>query len=232
MNKIRFTHRYDNNYLYPPKPAYECIPDWYKNTLGYVTKKPSVEYATSTGTIKKCIPVFDALTAGYILFTPCDVWVRPGIDGVPEYQWSSSPNKIAIHPIEQADKYPSDTHNNTPFPKWINDWIITTPSGYSCMFISPMHNPNPWFDIAPGIVDTDTYRSCVHFPFTLKNTQGEYLIPAGTPMVQVIPFKRTSWKMVFGNKKDIEIMEKTDKKLFSQFFNRYKTMFWHRKEFK
>ena len=231
MKHIKFTNKLNID-LYPPKPASDCIPDWYKNTMSYVNGTKTVIDATGTSTIKKCMPVFDAMTSGYILFTPCDLWVSFDIEGSPFYQWSAGPTKIEIHSRGQASEYPTEKHGDIPFPKWINDWIIETPPGYSTLFIPPMHNPNDFFTVLPGIVDTDTYKSCVHFPFTLKKTDKNFLVPAGTPMVQVIPFKRDSWKMQFGDSKDIDNSFKIDRKIFSVFYNRYKNAFWHRKEYK
>ena len=46
------------------------------------------------------------------------------------------------------------------------------------------------FTIMDGIVDTDSYNALVNFPFFLNDWSYEGLIPAGTPMAQVIPFKR------------------------------------------
>ena len=57
------------------------------------------------------------------------------------------------------------------------------------------------------------------------------MIKKGDPMVQVIPFKRESWKMWSGfmfEKKHAE----TINLLRSKFINRYKTMFWNKKSFR
>jgi hypothetical protein len=230
MQKITFTYRHGLDWEYPPKPASEFIPEWYKKTPSYFGGKKDVKQASGTGSIKKCIPVFDAMTAGYILTTQCDVWVKK-IDGESYYQWAMGPDKVAFHPVHQAAFHPNK-NSEMSYPKWLNDWLIKTPKGYSAMFIPPMHNPNKYFAILPGIVDTDTYLDAVHFPFVLNDPDFEGLIPAGTPMVQVIPFKRTSWKSVFGGAKEIKEAEIVLRQLITQFFNRYKTMFWHRKEYK
>ena len=49
--------------------------------------------------------------------------------------------------------------NEYPYPKWINPWAIKTPAGYSVYFKPPAHNPNQWFEILEGVVDTDTYSA-------------------------------------------------------------------------
>jgi hypothetical protein len=220
---ITFTKSLNVSDEYCPKPATNFIPEWYKNleTRIPIEKKPS-----SLATVKKCIPVFDAITSGYIIVSPCDVYVSIE-DG--QLVYKSPLNIVEFHPMKQAHNHP--VVNGNPFPKWINPWAIKTPKGYSTLFIAPMHNPNPWFEIMPGIVDTDTYTASVNFPFVLKDVTKEVLIPAGTPIAQLIPIKRSSWIS--------EVIKEIPNKenpvinyLNSQFFDRYKKMFWNRKEYK
>lgn len=221
---ITNTREYD---FYPPKTAIKDIPEWYKDMAEYKEGKKDIVGATTNATIKKCMPVFDAMTAGYILYTQVDVWVNEA-NGFPYYSWANG-NTIEFHDPAQADKHP--VANGSPFPKWINPYGIKTPPGYSCLFLPPMHRDSI-FKIFPGIVDTDTYTNLVHFPFTLNDPKFQGLIPAGTPMVQVIPFKRDSFKMVNGGTDEIKDMQLIQTRLTSKFFNRYKSMFWHRKEYK
>jgi len=230
MNKkITFTNMFEVDF-YPPQPAQKQIPDWYKKTpeyFGQQGKKISPD-GIAPNTIKKCIPVFDAMTAGYILFTQVDVQVSQ-IDGLPYYNWSSQ-DAIAMHPVEQGASHPSS--NGAPFPKWVNSYAIQTPPGYSCLFVPPLHNPNEIFNVLPGLVDTDTYASPVNFPFVLNDVKWEGMIPAGTPMVQVIPIKRDSWKSETGSTKEIKQAKLIDAKLKTMFFNSYKKQFWSRKEYR
>ncbi len=99
------------------------------------------------------------------------------------------------------------------------------------MFVPPMHRES-LFTILPGIVDTDDYYSPVNFPFVVNDPEFEGMIPKGTPIAQVIPFKRESWTMQFGGEKEIKEESKNIKTLETKFFDRYKNMFWHRKEYK
>lgn len=227
-NKIIFTNVTNSSELYSPIPAQKNIPEWYKNTVSYTgnEKKPTGN-ATTTATIKRCMPVFDAITAGYIIVSPADVYVSQK-DGAPWYEWSSQ-NLVTFHPIEQAPNHPAQ--NSFSYPKWNNPWAIKTPIGYSCLFVQPFHRESK-FTILPGIVDTDTYTSPVNFPFVLNNPTWEGLIPAGTPIAQVIPFERKSWSMSIGGEQEINNSIKISNKLQSVFFDRYKNFFWHRKEYK
>ena len=44
--------------------------------------------------------------------------------------------------------------------------------------------------VLSGLVDTDSYRSPVNFPFTAIAPDGVHTLKEGTPLVQVIPFRR------------------------------------------
>lgn len=184
----------------------------------------------STETIKKCIPVFDAMTSGYIIQTVCDIAIEIK-DGEPNYIPSMRDPDLEIisgHSRKQAHLHPIANEFN--FPKFKNFWSIKTPKGYSCLFIPPMHNPNPYFTALPGIVDTDTFQGCVNFPFILNNPTKNLIIPAGTPIVQVIPFKRDEWQSSYEQDRDINNI--WFNKVISSFFGAYKNKYWTRKVFK
>jgi hypothetical protein len=214
---------------YAPKPASKYIPDWYKNLESYLngSKRPDGQGA-SLATAKRCMPIFDAISAGYIIVSPADVYVSQR-EGQPYFEWANF-GLISFHPKEQAPEHP---HRNgaESFPKWNNYWAIKTPKGYSTMFVAPFHRESV-FSILPGVVDTDNYTAPVNFPFTLNDPKFEGLIPAGTPIAQAIPFKRDSWEMELGSLQDYQEQVTVTNKLMSKFFDRYKTMFRVNKEYK
>jgi hypothetical protein len=245
-----------------PTPASSSVPDWYKGLESYVNgdKKPDGRGST-TGTIKRCMPVFDAITGGYILYTYTDVYVsqkkieygdreyfeKTGKTKLltdaqikrrkfpltqPFYEWPSY-DPIQFHPVSQAPTHPDRKvmPDNGSYPKWINPWSIKTEPGYSVLFTQPMHRESP-FTILDGIVDTDTYTAPVNFPFVLNDWAFEGLIPAGTPMAQVIPFRRESWKMEFGNQKDLTEQNQVARKIRTKFFDSYKNKFRQPKEYR
>jgi hypothetical protein len=245
-----------------PKPADKSIPEWYKDLESYTSgsKKPDGSGNTSA-TIKRCMPVFDAITGGYIIYTHTDVFVSQKeveyLDGdhknktgedrkltekqrikkglvktIPSYEWPSY-TPLGFHPVQQAPNHPrkGDLSDSMSYPKWINPWAIKTSPGYSVLFIQPMHRDSS-FTILEGIVDTDQYTAPVNFPFTLNDWGFEGLIPAGTPMAQVIPFKRESWQMSIGGKIEYESLSKTTSLLRTSFFDSYKSQFRQLKEYK
>ena len=197
--KITFTNTSGID-IEQPQPAFKVIPDWYKNMDSYIggERKPNGNGHTSA-TVKKCMPVFDAITAGYIIESPADVYVSLK-NGEQYFEWSSL-NLISFHPVEQAPNHPARKPH--AYPKWNNHWAIRTPKGYSTLFIQPLHRES-LFTILPGIVDTDTYTPPVNFPFVINDPTFEGIIPKGTPIAQVIPFKRDNWQMEIGLQKDFK----------------------------
>jgi hypothetical protein len=173
------------------------------------------------------MPLFDAITSGYIIVSPADVYVSLK-DGLQYFDWSAL-NLIEFHPIEQAMGHPEQKPH--AYPKWINHWSIRTPKGYSTLFVQPFHRESV-FTIFPGIVDTDKYYSPVNFPMVINDPKFEGLIPKGTPIAQVIPFKRESWNMCFGGEKEIKEILNLNANLSTKFFDKYKNMFRSPKEYK
>jgi hypothetical protein len=227
MNII-FTNTSGFKTLAEPQPASNFIPDWYKKMESYMggQKKPDGEGKT-TATIKRCMPVFDAMTAGYIITLPGDVYVSIK-DGEQYFEWSSF-ELVNFHPVSQAPDHPMK--NQHAYPKWMSNWSIRTPKGYSTLFVQPMHRESV-FTILPGIVDTDEYYAPVNFPFVINDPEFEGLIPKGTPIGQLIPFKRDNWTMQIGGEKEFKKQDENRQMLTYKFFDRYKNMFRQNKEYK
>ncbi len=211
-----------------PQPCSKFIPDWYKNMESYIggDKVPNGDGGTKA-TIKRCMPVFDAINLGYMIVLPADVYVSIK-DDQQYFEWSAL-DLVQFHPIIQAPTHPLKKPH--AYPKWINHWSIKTPKGYSTLFVHPMHQDLP-FTILPGVVDTDEYFATVNFPFVINDPEFQGIIPKGTPIAQVIPFKRDPWEMKIGNDSDIEDQNNITRKLQTKFFDRYKTMFRVNKEYK
>jgi hypothetical protein len=70
MTIIKFTDTMGVAEEYRPKPADRFVPDWYKNLESYLggAKTPDGNGSTSA-TAKRCMPIFDAISGGYILTT-------------------------------------------------------------------------------------------------------------------------------------------------------------------
>ena len=227
---IVFTNTSSFKDMEPPQLASKLIPEWYKNMPSYIggEKKVDITMGQTLATSKRCMPVFDAITAGYIIKSPADVQVSLK-DGLQYFEWANF-SLIDFHPIDQAPGHPAQKANHA-YPKWKNYWSVKTPKGYSTLFVQPMHRESI-FTILPGIVDTDNYYVPVNFPFVVNDPNFEGIIPKGTPIAQVIPFKRESWKMKFGGEKVFKEQENQLTHNLTLFFDKYKKMFRQPKEYK
>jgi len=218
-----------------PVPAQKEIPEWYRATPSYIGNQKYVTLAEqekhkTNATVKKCLPFFDSMTAGYIIKLHVDVIIR--WDGKEStYQWASE-NPIGFQGTSQAQNYPGQENRSYAYPKFNNPWSIRTPKGYSCLITTPMHRDLP-FETLDGIVDTDSFFAPILFPFYLKEEKWEGIIEAGTPIAQVIPFKRESWKFnISEDPKKINESFSTRTRIFASFVDGYRKAFWNRKEWK
>ena len=211
-----------------PTPSIKNLPGWYKNMPSFTEKNIEYKDGSVNETMKKCIPVLDSISSGYVIKTWTDVAFNK--DSV---TWSvtdtAGVKAVEGHDIRQIPGYPVSSNYRKEVFKWINPWKITTPKGYSTMFVTPIGHNLP-FKLIDGIVDTDVFPLTINFPFFINNNFSG-IVPHGTPMVQLIPFKRDSFKSKnseFDSEKYIK-----SKNFHNRIFkNRYKINWWNRKEFK
>jgi hypothetical protein len=226
-----------------PIPTKLNIPEWYKK----------LDHTLENKTIKGCMPFLDALTSGYLLKMPQDLSIRHNVENdkgekdsfqefslFPQSSWMSTKginlnHFVTSHGTRQLGDSPLVSKNkNLNFHKIANPWKIKTPKGYSCLFVPPLNNSDDRFSIIPGIVDTDSFEIEVNFPIVINGDKYPVLntiIKKGTPYVQIIPFKRDSWKMKIKSREQNEI-EKSNLNIFLTLLNGYKDRFWKKKSWK
>lgn len=241
MIKVIFTLEHGSEWvpeMYYPVPASKEIPEWYKNMKTTDHPQESSFIQKQTFTMKKCMPVFDSMTAGYLIKTFTDLNIGIADDGTPIFNWAFDVNKetrnnnefIAFHHPIQAKGYKS-LEIKQPIGKFRNPWGIKTPKGYSCLFISPTHRPSHGVRILEGVVDTDTYFNSVQFPFMFEQGYKGGTIPAGTPIAQVIPFKREEFQMSIGGDKERKDIDASHNIVASVFMNGYRNLLRSKKTY-
>jgi hypothetical protein len=233
MNKIIFTDIANpDGVLDKPKPATEYIPQWYKDAKAYLDpsgkKAPTVD-GTPYGTIKRCMPLWDMMTAGYIIETPYDIYVRQTPTG-PYWQWGSN-EAIAFQSMDQTQNHPNFRDINYAV-RIVHPWSIKTPKGWSILIMNPTHREPTPISILPGIVDTDDYSLPFNMFIKLVDPNFEGMIEAGTPFAQIIPFKRENWKSELGGEKEKKKFNSDIIKFGTVFFDRYRKFWWKRKEYR
>jgi hypothetical protein len=181
-----------------PVAARNAIPEWYRKQERYMENKITYNHDMEVShTIKRCMPVLDCMTSGYIIKLPSDLLVSGGEHK--SFSWAIQDwTLIESHSESQVSQYPRDDKwSPTPY-KFKNPFGIKTPEGYSCLFIDPMHSDKKPFMCMPAIVDTDDFNTPLNFPFFIEK-DFEGIISAGTPIIQVIPFKREDWTSSTGH---------------------------------
>jgi len=240
MKKISFYPFSEKTTFFSPEPvsASKSIPDWYKKQPGTVDEENFLKRGQSSSTIKRCMPIFDYITAGYIISLPCDI----SIDATnPEkIEWSVpqtlkpfGSDMISSHAREQYDHYPIDKNlYHKDLFRIMPFWSIKTPPGYSAIFTHPIHrDPVPFLAIG-ALVDTDDFISEGHLSFLIKK-DFVGVLKQGTPIMQVIPFKREEWEMEIINPEQsfLEIQEQR-LNLRSTFVNGYRNKMRKLKEWR
>lgn len=215
--------------LSTPAPAKNFTPEWLKAI-------PNLPHPYDDNP-KRCVPFMDALNHGYIQELTCDVKVRcTGKD--------QEGNDIVefIYPFELIEPLGSKRDkggkkNLLPkFPgyyrseqHWNSIWEPHTPKGFSTLYCHPLNRLDLPFTTLAGIIDTDVYPIPGPIPFLVKEGF-EGLIPAGTPIYQIIFVKRENWKSKKG-KFDSSFLSKTVFAVKRYFSGGYKRTFWTKKSF-
>jgi hypothetical protein len=236
--KIKFTARdpYIGEVALRPIPASQAVPDWWREMTPYRKdgdnpdgKKLIVENRASNATFKKCTPMLDALTSGYIIPLWSDVQVRQ-VNGEARITWRVGPDVFEQHgPTSRSIPAP-EGYTNQVF-KYLNPWIPRTPKGYSIMVTQPFgFHDNPFYAV-PAVIDSDASSIEIIPPMWIKEGF-EGIIEKGTPMIQITPFKRESWTSEFDVYKEGEFEAIQDRNFHSTIINHYIKNHWSKKTYK
>ena len=229
-------NEYGWNVCEKPFPAFQAIPDWWKNLPAYNSSREDNEEKTlivksgnSNAGPKKCVPMLDAITSGYIIPLWADVQVLQEKETI-NITWRVSEDVFQFHGghsnmIEKPVGYSSQVF------KFLNTWRIVTPPGYSILVTQPFGYRNTPFQAIPAIIDTDKSTTEILPPMWIKE-DFEGIIEKGTPLVQIIPFKRDNWESEFSymNKDQYRYLE--DRNFGSYIKNHYTRKVWQKKKYK
>ncbi len=173
-----------------PEKSIRSAPDWFKKL------DREMDMTDAQGlpglTVKACLPVTDVFSLGFMLPLPFDVQLLVPEDRV-SIQMGWAPN-VPFQPIEQHHPgqigAPEPPFESTMPLKFINPWRIKVPEGYSVLFSQPFSRPDLPFTSFSGFVDCDRFDTTVNIPFVWTGPIGTFVLPAGTPIAQMIPIKR------------------------------------------
>lgn len=168
-----------------PTPASKSIPQWFKRLPGEL---PREEEGVQNVTAKRCPAFLDAMTLGWTIPLTGDLYVE--IDGLSEYEHDTKVEwEILSHfnPNRLGDEFPG---NEDLTLKFVTPWKVMTKPGWSVLMTHPLNHGEMRWRTYSGIMDADTDPIGLHAPcqWLARNYSG--VIKAGTPVAQVIAFKR------------------------------------------
>jgi len=182
----------------PPVSASACIPDWYKKLPRYVNNSDKPIKSLGRKDLKTCVPFRDAMITGYMILLPADIEVCIAADGdvdvfhnpqltfkvvekrgwlTLENQGFGMPNPIGTAPIMFA---------------WSGMWGVKTNKKDSVLVTHPFNRFDLPFITPSGVIDSGFFGVAGNIPFFIKEGFSG-VIPKGTPIAQVLPFKRENW---------------------------------------
>jgi hypothetical protein len=209
-------------------PAKKHIPEWYKKIPIW---KNNEIYEIDKGfnkSIKLCPPFLDCFTSGYMIVLPNDLYIKND-NGFPLITWSNAeyPPKLRTE-LTDLNLVPTG-HHELEFA-WQTGAANTIPIGYSMLYTHPLNRHDLPFTTLSGIIDGGF---CIYpngeVPFFIKKGF-EGIIPQGTPIVQLIPFRQEKWK----HKKTKNLIIESKKhwsKSTAMIYGWYKKTFWTKKQY-
>jgi hypothetical protein len=200
MPTINFvTNNADTLKYFKPVLARSVMPEWWK------TAKVEMGIASDfVQTIRACPAMDDWTKSGYYILANRDIQISNGDERIKNTQnrnWGTvnddgnyaSPS----HPAEQMlNLFETVEHEGIKDAfKFRNPWNIQTPPGYSVLFLDPFLFTGRAFCVWQGIIDTDRFKNnqdnaqIILYP----KVKESFVIKKGTPILQILPFKREQW---------------------------------------
>jgi hypothetical protein len=196
-----------------PVPAVRGLPDWFKSMPQHVFNPTMGVYDL---TIKKCPPVLDAMTYGYLMPLVADLEVRDG-----EFSWDFAPDFVSDFSRSPVGFHDSSEVTGSPFfqedqflIKFNSFWNIEAPAGYSLLFTHPVNRIELPFRTLTGLVDCDAFHQTpVNFPARWIDMNFNGVLPKGTPVAQCLPVRRENWTECFEVLSDEAVTQMTEARL-------------------
>lgn len=221
-----------NEYMEYPTPAVTQVPEWYKEAPRFTHgNQPMMTNKDQDGNLglKYCIPFLDTLTTGYIATLWQDMLVERTASGL-SFTWANDPDIMSGRDGLGFETLPVPAGHGEKQYVWRQPFSVKVPEGYSVMYTHPLNRYDLPFTTLSGIHDSDSILPPGNFPFFMRDGF-EGLIPRGTPLFQIIPFKREDW-VAYGSSdvsKEGETRGLLSTTMLSGF---YKKHMWKRKSYR
>lgn len=223
--KSLYLHLRDDRFrgvIPPPAVASRDLPQWWKEIdytvdpkrhphrfgnvydpkfWGAFSKKDAAEIKQPT--VKGCPAVQDWMTSGYIIRLWTDVLLVKTEEGEIKINHGDASFDEHVHGFDVSMMFGDDSGiSSKSLIKLSAPWAITGDPGVSVLYEPvPGYFDRPWRTFS-GIVPVDQYPLDIKWIFEWQGPPGEHLIPAGTPIIRILPVFRTNFSLEAG--KDID----------------------------
>lgn len=195
MKKIKFVIRpgfegFDKVKNSLPKESKNITPQWYKDMPSSISKN---KFVPDVKTAKMCPSFSDIYNEGFVIVAPCDFVL--GYDSFTnEYKWETSSKKfnLEIHGNDQLVNY-ANSDVKMIFKIQLPYYAIV-PKGYSFRQIPLFYEFNKDWQVAYGTYKADKVPE-ITLQIMYTSNKKEILIKQGTPLCQMIPYKREKFFM-------------------------------------
>ena len=180
--------------------ASEIVPTWLDEQR---------KYENSRNKFYNCPGMVDLMRAGYIITAWDDIRIKANNAGVVAKFELSYTRPLEYMNSEVVAGVAEVEGISLRVCKLNTPWSITTRKGYSAMVVAATYH-SPFLKdlhVYGGIVDYDNFHT-VNFIFTPLR-ECEVFIPAGTPLLQVIPYRREVNTGVTGSRTTHEVDKHT-----------------------
>lgn len=181
-----------------PSPILKYIPEWFRKADRFAKNPHTGEFwiGPDQGKIptwKACPALFDIMGTGYTLVTPCDIEFYINDYGKIDAKINDRNHLdfcVSRLPMPQFE-HPHGFYQD--HFAWFPEWAVKAPDGYSVLYSTPFNRYDLPFMTVSGIIDNDKVNLPGSMPFFIRDGWTG-ILPAGTPYVQLLPFKREDWK--------------------------------------
>ncbi len=225
----------------PPYPAKNHTLDWLKQMPPYIagdipTEKTDICIADRINrTIKTCPGINDMLSCGYIVPLWTDIIVSYDcyagqialrcFDEKTEHHFHKTAQFLTCPVHKTVSPYKAVINLHTP-------WMVKLPQGFSSYIYHPYWTEtDEFFSVMPGIVDHDSFHVLNLIIRWNKLGKGEYLLKKGTPIAQILPFRREKFEMDITHGEDKRPQDHHLHQAFDGFFRKYRALAWKKKKF-
>ena len=121
---IKFKRPKSLESLAPIVPSSKALPQWYKDMASPLTYNNTLEEIHNASTLRGCMPMFDAMTQGYIIPLWCDLHVSVVFDSydndgkeIPRVKFEWPPGMTNITHTLKEPNFPTQVVQNHNIPQ-------------------------------------------------------------------------------------------------------------------